>query len=179
MNLLDLLVLAVLAFGLVRGLGTGAIQQAASILGVLIAFVLSLELMHEAGALIVESFAVSEEAAPLLGFVLVFIAVQVGVFVLVRIVKGLVGALKLTAVDRLLGGAVGAFKAALLLSVVFLVLDRFGFPDADARDASAFYAPIADVLPAAWAYVSETFPQVEALSEAFGDRVESELSDAE
>ena len=175
MNLLDLLVLAVLAFGLVRGLGTGAIQQVASILGLLVAFVLSVELMDEAGALIMESFAVSPDIAPLLGFALVFIAVQVVVFALVRVVKGLVGALKLTAVDRFLGGAVGAFKAALLLSVVFLVLDRFGFPDEDARAASAFYAPIADVLPAAWAYVSETFPHVQALSEAFGDRVESEL----
>ena len=176
MTLLDLLVLAVLAFGLVRGLGTGAIRQVAGIFGLLVAFVLSVELMHPVGEMLMESFRISPDVAPLVGFVLVFMVVQLAVYVLVRVVQGIIGALKLSVIDRVFGGAVGAFKAALLLSVVFLVLDRMGFPDEDTREASSFYDPIAGALPAAWDYVSEQLPQVQALSEAFGDRVESELS---
>ena len=178
MHTLDVLILIMLAIGLMRGFATGVIRQAASIVGLLAAFVLSVQLMEPTGVLVTESLDVSPSVAPLVGFVLVFLAVQVAVFALARIVENLVGALRLTVVNRVLGGVVGAFKAALALSVLFLVIGSFGVPEEPAQEASLFYDPVSSALPAAWDYVSDRLPEVERLSEKFGDRVARHLSDA-
>ena len=175
MNTLDFLILAGLAVGLVIGLRSGLIKQALSFVGLLLAFVLSLHLMTPVGEMAAGSLGISEDIAPLVGFVLVFLGVQVAVFALTQVLESIIGALKLSGVNRLLGGAVGAFKAGLVLSVVFLVLGYVQVPSEQTREESAFYAPVSTVLPSAWGYVSDTFPQVAKVSEQFGKRVEEEV----
>ncbi len=179
MSTLDLLILAVLAVGLVRGFATGVIRQVASLVGMVAAFVLGVQLMKPVGGLIVGSLGVSPAIAPLLGFLLVFVVVQVGVFAAGRFVETLVGALRLTVFNRAAGGALGAFKAALALSVGFLVLGYVNMPAEATQRDSALYAPVATVLPTAWNYVSDRLPAAESLSEKFGDRVEASLPGAE
>ncbi len=175
MNLLDLLILVGLTGGLIIGLRSGLIKQALSLVGMLVAFVLSLHLMTPVGEMAAGSLGISEDIAPLVGFVLVFLGVQVVVFGLTKLLEAVVGALKLSVVNRLLGGAVGAFKACLVLSVVFLVLGYVSVPSEDTREASAFYTPVSTVLPAAWGYVSDTFPQVAKVSEQFSKKIEEEV----
>ena len=175
MNLLDLLILVGLTGGLIIGLRSGLIKQVLSFAGMLVAFVLSLHLMTPVGEMAAGSLGISEDIAPLVGFVLVFLGVQVVVFGLTKLLEAVIGALKLSVVNRLLGGAVGAFKACLVLSVVFLVLGYVSVPSEDSREASALYTPISTVLPAAWSYVSDTFPQVAKVSEQFSKKIEEEV----
>ena len=175
MNTIDLFILIGLTVGLGVGLRSGLIKQATSFVGMLLAFVLSLHLMTPVGAMAADSLGISEDIAPLVGFVLVFLGVQVIVFALTKVLEKVVGALKLSWANRLLGGAVGAFKACLVLSVVFLVLGYVNVPSQDTREASAFYEPVSTVLPAAWGFVSDAFPQVAKVSEQFGKRVEEEV----
>ena len=175
MNALDLFILAILALGLVRGFSTGVIRQVASVVGLVVAFVLSLQLMEPVGTLVAESLGLSARIAPLVGFVTVFLGIQVALFAAVKLVESVVGVLRLTLVNRLAGGAFGAFKAALLLSVAFLVIGRLGFPGDSMQQESVFYEPVADVLPVAWDFISEKLPQVESISQKFGERVQAEL----
>ena len=172
MNSLDLFILIGLAGGLVIGLRSGLIKQAMSFVGMLVAFVLSLHLMKPVGEMAAGSLGISEDIAPLVGFVLVFLLVQVAVFGLTKLLEAVVGALKLSSVNRLLGGAVGAFKACLVLSVVFLVLGFLDVPSEDTRNESTFYVPVSTMLPSAWGFVSDTFPQVAKVSEQFGEKAE-------
>lgn len=168
MNLLDFLILPVLLGGFVSGYSTGLIRQVASLLGMILAFVLGVHLMEPVGAMVSGSLGLSERVAPLVGFVLVFLGIQVVVFALAKMVEALVGALKLTLVNRLLGGGLGVVKSALLLSVTFLVLQYVQLPGASLREGSWLYEPVASSLPRAWAYLSDNVPQVESLSEKFG-----------
>lgn len=179
MNVLDILILAALAIGLMRGLSTGAVRQITSIIGVVIAFILGVQLMQPVGALVVESLGLAEGLGPLIGFVLVFAAIQLAVLALAVGLETVIGALQLSFVNRLLGGVAGAAKAALLLSVAFLVLAYFGLPDDETRQTSELYAPVASVLPGAWDYVSEQLPEVERLSERFGREVRERLPAAD
>lgn len=172
---LDWIILLVLAAGLVRGFTTGMVRQAISLVGQILAFLLAVQLMRPVGELVTESLGVSATLGPLLGFVTVFLAIQIVVYAIEKIVESIVGALKLGGVNRLLGGAFGAFKAAVVLSVAFLVVDFFDLPDSETRDTSTLYEPVAAVLPGAWDFVSERVPQVERLSEKFGERVEQQL----
>ncbi|HMB91589.1 MAG TPA: CvpA family protein [Rhodothermales bacterium] len=171
MNTLDIIILVALAGGLIIGWRSGLIKQVLSFVGFIVAFLLSLQFMKVAGGMLETSLGISPDISPLAGFVLVFLVVQVVVFALVRMVEALVGVLRLTSVNRLLGGAVGAFKAALILSVAFLVLGYVQVPSEETEETSALYEPVSTVVPTVWDYVSDTFPQVVELSEQFGEQV--------
>ena len=167
MGILDLLILAGLAVGAVRGFGTGALRQVAGLVGVLLAFLVALQLMEPAGEMVVSSLGVSERVGPLLGFLVVFLLVQALAYAVVRAARGLLKTLGLSFVDRIAGGALGALKAALLLSVLFLVLGTFEIPEQTVRRQSDLYGPVASVLPAAWSLVSDNWQEVESLAEKF------------
>lgn len=178
MHTLDLVIILVLAAGLVRGFSTGVIKQIASIVGVLIGFALAVQLMHSVGGAVAGSLGVADSVAPLIGFVLVFLGVQIGILALTRIAETLIGALKLTVVNRALGGVVGAAKAAVALSVLFLVLGYFGVPAQDTQRQSELYHPIAAALPQAWNYASDYLPQVQRLADRFTRHIEEQLPSA-
>lgn len=178
MNVLDILIVIVLAGGLIRGFSTGVIRQVASLAGVVVAFLLALELMETAGELLVQSLGLAESIAPLLGFVLVFVGVQLLVLALARLVEALVGALKLTPVNRVVGGLLGAGKAAILLSVGFFLLNYIEIPGENTKSDSVMYEHVATVLPTTWDYVAEWIPEVEKLADEFGERVKEELPEA-
>lgn len=167
MNLLDVFILLVVAGGLALGVRSGLIKQIASIIGLVLAFILGVQLMRPVGAAVSQSLGVSESIAPLIGFGLVFLAIQIGVMLGVRAIEGLVGALKLTFVNRLLGGVFGAFKVTLVLSIVLLALIPLGVPGDDTRTTSELYEPVMKTLPGAWNFMSERFPEVQSLSEYF------------
>lgn len=176
MTAVDLIILVALAAGIVRGYQTGAIRQAAGIAGLFLAFALALQLMQPAGAAVARSLAVSDAVAPLIGFVLVFLAVRIAFHAAARVAESVVSALKLSLVNRIGGGAVGAFQAALLVSLLFLVLDPLGVPGAEARRRSLFYAPVAAALPETWDYAAERWPALKNASEQFGRDLEAQIT---
>ena len=127
LHTLDLVILVVLAFGLVRGFTTGVIRQIASLIGLVAAFLVGVRFMQPGGEMLTTSLGLAEGVSPLLAFVLLFAAVQLTLLGVVRFVEGVIGFLQLSAVNRVLGGLIGAGKVALLLSLVFLALNFFGF----------------------------------------------------
>jgi len=175
MNTLDLIILAMLAGGLVIGLRSGLIKQVVGFVGLIVAFALALHLMRTVGAMAAESLGISPDIAPLVGFVLVFLVVQLAVFALIRILESLIGALKLTAVNRFLGGAVGVFKACLVLSVTFLVLGYLGIPSDATKQSSSLYATVSTLMPKAWDYAATALPQLEKVSSQFGKEIQEHL----
>lgn len=167
MNSVDLLILIVLAVGVVRGFYTGFAKQVASVVGAVLAFLIGLQVMHPVGQMVVDSLGVSPSVAPLVGFALSFIVILLLVTGLTKLIESMLGALKLSVLNRALGGAVGAFKAALVLSVVFLVLGFIGVPSPEAQETSQFYTPVAQLVSGTWNWMAERLPEVRALAEQF------------
>ncbi len=176
MTYLDWFILIAVAAGLIRGLMVGAIRQVASILGLLLAFVVAVQLMRPIGTMTVESIGLSESTAPLVGFVIVFAGVQLLVIALARTLEAVVESLSLSFANRAAGGALGAFKAALILSVLFLVTTHVGVPDQKTQGHSVLYAPVASVLPGTWDYVAAYLPAMREASDAFGRDVRPRLA---
>lgn len=174
---LDWFIVIVLGVGLIRGLTVGAIRQVVSLAGLLLAFLLGIQLMEPVGALTAQSLDLSASAAPIVGFVVVFGAVQLIAIALIRMFEAAIDTLNLSLANRAAGGAIGAFKAALLLSVLFLVSTRAGIPDEEMQVASTLYAPVAAVLPSTYDYTAGLLPQVRDVSDRFGDRVRPVLED--
>lgn len=171
MTALDWFILIVLTGGLIRGFMVGAVRQVASLLGLVVAFFLSVQLMHPVGALIVSSLGLSEAVGPIAGFIVIFVGVQLLFLALSRLFERVLETLSLSLVNRAAGGALGGFKAALLLSVLFLVLSGMEMPSKKARKQSALYSPVASALPKTLDAASPYLPAAERASQTFGTSV--------
>lgn len=145
--LLDWFILLVLAGGLLRGFMVGAVRQVASIAGLVAALLLSVQMMHPVGAVIASSLGLSAAVGPVAGFVVIFIGTHLLFFGLSRLIEGLLETLSLSLINRAAGGALGGLKAALLLSVLFLVLTGLQMPSEEVREESVLYDPMAQALP--------------------------------
>lgn len=173
---LDVLIILVLAVGVLRGVTTGAIRQVVSFVGTLVAIVIGLELMGVVGRLVGQLFGLSDALQPAVGFLVIFITIQIALVAGVRLLEAAVKMFKLNPLNRLAGAVIGAAKAVLILSVLFLVLGFFNVPEEENRNNSVLYEPVALVFPTAWNYAAEYLPYMRSLSDKFGKEVESVLT---
>jgi len=173
---LDILIIILLTVGIVRGLMKGAIRQALGLVGTVLAVILALEFMHPVGRSIGGLVGVGEAFYGAVGFIAIFAAVEIAVFLISRALESLLHLLKLTIVNRAMGGVLGLAKAVLILSVLFLVLGLFDVPEAENRQSSFLYRPVATVFPSAWEFAAGHLPYLRGLSEKFGSEVGDILS---
>lgn len=172
---LDWFILVILIVGLIRGFTVGAVRQVGSLIGLVAALLVSVEFMESVGALIVSSLGLSEALAPLAGFTVLFLGVYLIFLILSRVVEQVFDSLSLSFVNRTAGGAVGGVKAALLLSLLFLFLSGMEMPDQQTRRESAFYTPVARLLPKAIKATEEWIPAAKKAADKLGRRVRSEM----
>ncbi|WP_103021528.1 CvpA family protein [Salinibacter altiplanensis] len=175
LTVLDWLILAILLGGLIRGYLVGAVRQAASLLGLVAALLFSVEFMGVVGTLIVESLGLAASVAPLAGFTVLFLGVYLLFFALARLLEQLFDTLSLSFVNRAVGGAVGGAKAALLLSLLFLVLAGLELPEEKTRDDSALYRPVAQLLPKTIEATEAWFPAAKRAADQLGRQVRSRM----
>ncbi len=176
-SILDILIAAGLLTGVARGLSTGAVRQVVGLAGTALAIVLALELMRPVGNAIGGILGAGAGVVPILGFIVVFAAVQLALYVLAKVIETSLKMLRLSMANRATGAIFGLCKAALLLSVLFLVLNFFNIPNPENREASALYRPVAAVFPATWDFVAERFPAVRNLPDRFGEEVRERFDD--
>lgn len=115
LSALDAVMLAVLALSVVSGLFRGLVVEVMSLLGWLAAYAVATVYAPVVALHLSISGAAASHAA---AFALTFLSTWVVWALLTRLLRLLVHATPLRAIDRLLGGAFGALRAAVLLLAV-------------------------------------------------------------
>ena len=154
MNSLDIFILIPIVLGFVLGIFKGLIKELASlaaiVLGIYAAKMFSPFVTHR----LVDFFDLSVNTAATVAYLLLFIAVVVALLIIVRLIDKLLSAIALGGINKLLGGIFGAFKFALIVSVllnVFDVLDsRFSFVEKETIETSISYKPVMKLAPVLW-----------------------------
>jgi membrane protein required for colicin V production len=124
MNLLDLFLLAILAYCLIRGVFRGLIKELAAIVGVLAAFYAGYT-YYPLVAGVLDRWIADGGYRNIAGFFLLFCTVFIAVSILGVVLKYLLNIAFLGWVDRICGAAFGALKGALIVSVVLVTLTAF------------------------------------------------------
>jgi len=172
---LDWFILIVLLGGLIRGYTVGAVRQIGSLIGLVAALLFSVEFMGSVGTMIVESIGLAPSLAPLAGFTVLFLGVYLLFLAVSRLIEQVFKSLSLSFVNRAAGGAVGGLKAALLLSLLFLVLGGMEMPGQQTRTSSTFYEPVAQLLPRTIEATEEWLPAAKKAADQLGRRVRSNV----
>lgn len=176
MSSLDILILIVLIIGAARGFYSGIIRQAAEILGLILSFLLAVQLMGPLGDRVAETTGWAQGVTRGVAFLLIFVAVQIGMYLLARLLERIIGVLRLTIFNRIAGAILGAFKLALFVSVAAIMLALVDVPDAQSRQGSMLYEPVARLVPETWEFVSDHLPAMKRLSDEFGREIDHLLS---
>ncbi len=153
MNTLDILILLILGFAVVRGLFRGFVGEISSIVGLVIGFILA-NRYHDQLLPLVGSILPDPAIANLLTYALIFITGLVLVLMLAAVLRHLLKITLLGWLDRLAGGAMGLIKGSLLSVLIVLLLTTFLSPQADILRTSSFApyvnqfsALLADLMP--------------------------------
>jgi membrane protein required for colicin V production len=179
---LDVGIGLVVGLGVWRGLRTGALRQLVGTVGLVVALVAGALLMRPVGDLVVGSLGLAERIAPLLGFVVTFVAVLGAAAVVAQLLRKTLVALRLGALDRIAGAGMGGLRAALTLSVLILLTSPIALPGQGAliigpetRERSVLYEPVRAVAPLAWDVFRFVLPGFQThLADAFAANGDAE-----
>lgn len=172
MNLLDLLILAVLAVTIYRGLINGFVSEALGIAGIILAVFLTFRYMDQAAGYIRPFFSADAPYIPFIAGTLIFVLTLLLVHAAARFIRRFLKAVNLSIVNRLAGGMFGLAKGAILISALLLILAGYNLPSEESRERSVSYSYVIQAAPMAYDAVSSLFPEIENYEETLRETLE-------
>ncbi|MCK5781331.1 MAG: CvpA family protein [Flavobacteriales bacterium] len=123
-NYLDIIIGAVLVYGLVRGIMKGLIVEIASLLAIIIGVWGAIHFSDIVGDFLGAKFDWDEKYLSLIAFSLTFIGLVITVSMIAKALTSVASVIALGWLNRLLGAIFGILKSALILSVVLTIVTQ-------------------------------------------------------
>ncbi|MBE0680248.1 MAG: CvpA family protein, partial [Bacteroidales bacterium] len=165
MNWIDLIILAILAFGLIQGFIDGLIIEIAELAALVLGIYGAIHFSGWTAGKLMEWFDMQASWTGIVAFAFTFIAIVIVIYLIGKLIDSMMKAISLGFVVKALGAVFGVFKSALILSVIFVFLNTINekkhFLPSATIARSFLYNPIADLVPS-------IFPIVEG-----GDLIDS------
>jgi len=122
-SLVDVIALAVVALGSVRGFFRGLSGELARVISLVAAFVLGARFYRPLAGLVTVHTRISEENAPVAAFIFTILAAAVCLFVLRFLLKRIIKVVIEERADRIGGVIAGLLRSSTLVLIVFLALN--------------------------------------------------------
>lgn len=159
MNYIDFIIIIFLILGLARGFIDGFIKELASLAALILGIWGAIKFSAFTAGKLYDYFDMTGRYVGIIAFIITFILIVVVIHFIGLLIDKFVDSIALGFLNRLLGIVFGVFKTALILSVVFVVLNaidaKHPFLPQDKIEQSKFYNPIADIAPAIFPIIGE------------------------
>ena len=124
MNPLDVVIIIIIGYGLIRGIFRGMVKEISSIIGVFAGFYAAYS-YYPLVSEIMEDWITNVSFLNILSFMLIFCVIFFVISILGVIIKYLMHVASLGWMDRLLGASLGFAKAILIVSIILVALTAF------------------------------------------------------
>jgi len=142
MNILDGFIIVVIAWGLWKGWKSGFFKEVASLIGFALGIIIAILLYSWLGDYLAPHLGTSPTLAAFLAFIILWIAVPVGLGVLAKMFSHFVEKTAMGGLNGFLGSCVSFVKYAILLSFLVNVMAFIHIiDDQKQRQESVLYAP--------------------------------------
>lgn len=121
MEIIDIVIIAILAIGFVRGLKNGFARELGGVLGIILGVYLA---MNFAGKTI-DLLDIKSKYAYEIGFVVTLVGVIIAVALLARILTKFLEMLGLDGVNKIFGGVLSVITYILVMSILLEILESF------------------------------------------------------
>ncbi|MCH2449307.1 MAG: CvpA family protein [Gracilimonas sp.] len=171
MLILDLIIgIPLLYFGY-KGAVNGLVKEVLNIVGIILAIFLTFNYLDAFTGLIAPIFEEGASYIPFISGGILFIGTLGVVALVAYATKELLKAVKLSMVNRILGGAFGALKSGLVVSAVLLLLAGFNVPSDEAREESYLYPAVIYLAPLTYNAVALVYPGAENYSQTLKENI--------
>lgn len=164
MSFFDIIVAALLAFSLYKGIKNGLFVEVASFVSLLLGIYLAIKFSSLMTGMISKHVSWNPTNIQITAFILTFILVVIGVYFLAKILTGIADFAMLGWMNKLGGGFFRVLKTILILSIFIALFEKINFNNTFAKketlDSYIFYNPVKKV--AAFVY-----PSIEKWYETF------------
>ena len=159
MNWIDIIIIILLVFGLARGFINGFIKELASLLALILGIWGAIKFSSFTAERLYDFFDMTGQYVGIIAFLITFVLIVIGVHFVGLVVDKFIDKISLGFLNSLLGLLFGLFKSALILSVIFTVLNaidaKHKFLPRKQIEGSRLYSPIADIAPAIFPVIGE------------------------
>jgi len=152
MNWIDFIIVIILGISLIRGFKDGFVREAASLAALILGIWGAIRFSNLTAGKLDDWFDMTGQYVGLIAFLVTFGIIVVLIHFIGIFVDKIVKAVALGFLNRLLGLVFGLFKAVLIMSVFFVILNAIDahrpFLPKEKIEGSMFYNPISNVAPA-------------------------------
>jgi len=151
MNTFDIILIAILIFGFVRGLFKGLFVEVASLVSLIAGIYGAIHFSYFIGNLLKDHVSWEERYITVVSFAITFGVIVICISLLGKMFTKIADFASLGFLNKLLGGVFGALKLGLILSVVLLVFSKLNntipFISKDQIEESVIYKPLKELAP--------------------------------
>lgn len=160
MSVIDIILAALILFGLIRGFMKGLFVEVASLLALVAGVYGAIHFSNFAADFLVEKVDWNEKTINIVAFAITFIVIVIVIALAGKALTKLANFAALGIINKLLGGLFGALKITVILSVVLIVFDKINstipFADEEDLEASVLYKPVKSLVPMILPSIIET-----------------------
>lgn len=145
MGIIDIVLGALLGYGIYKGFKNGLIVELASLLSLFIGVYVAVKFSSVVGNALGNTISTSK-SGKVIAFVLTFVAVIVGIHYLAKALSKIVSAVFLGWLNRLSGVAFGLLKTVLIIGIILSLFQKINYENAlvskESQEKSLFFNPV-------------------------------------
>jgi membrane protein required for colicin V production len=146
MNTFDIIIAALLLFGFIRGLFKGLFVEIASLIALIAGVYGAIHFSYFVGNFLVERVSWEEKYITIISFAITFAIIVLAIGLLGKLFTKIADFASLGLLNKILGGAFGALKIGIILSILLSVFTKLNntipFISEEQKDTSILYEPV-------------------------------------
>jgi len=166
MGVIDIVLGALILFGLVRGFMKGLFVEVASLLALVAGVYGAMHFSNFAAEFLQTKTEWNEQTINITAFAVTFVVIVLAIAFAGKALTKLANFAALGIINKLLGGIFGALKIALILSIVLNIFDKMNrtiaFVDEDSIERSMLYTPVKSLVPLIFPNILELTNEIDA-----------------
>lgn len=159
MNVLDIVILLLFLPGIIRGISKGFIEQAVSLAGIVASVWLAFRFSSLLSEKLKDFITIPEGALKIVAFIIILVAVSILVFIVAKLLTGVIKMANLGWINRLLGFILAIAVSAVVLGLVAIFFDsintKFELVTSPVLTESVLYGALKDFGYAVFPYLKE------------------------
>lgn len=151
MSIIDIILAALLLFGFVRGLFKGLFVEVASLVALVLGVYGAIHFSYFAAELLEPRVDWNEKTINIVAFAITFVLIVLAISLAGKALTKLADFAALGLINKIAGGAFGALKIGLILSVLLIVFSKLNntlpFMEKEDLEESVLYEPVKSLAP--------------------------------
>jgi len=183
MNSFDITLLVIISVFSIRGIFRGLITELTVLIALIAGYILGFIYVQEGVHILQKLFpALPEFATRVIAFTAIFLTVNISLRMLAKVLNKFASFTFMQSVNKIAGGVFGAAKAALFISIFFILLEIIPFAGQIQKKTGAaesrLYKPVRAFAPKVYSIVTAVVPKDFKLQEKFDQTIQKADSTA-